>query len=65
MLVVFCGRPVPGGGRLALVLLLSIGEREPREQDQCKCQQVLALGSDMARRPSQHLEDNNADVWGS
>lgn len=59
MLVVFGGRPE------ALVLLLSIGEGEPREEDQCKCQKVLALGSDMARRPSQHLGDNNVDVWGN
>lgn len=59
MLVVFAGRPE------ALVLLLSIGEGEPREEDQSKCQEVLALGSDMARRPSQHLGDNNVDVWGN
>jgi hypothetical protein len=66
LLVVFGRGPelVAGTGR-ALVLLLSIGEREPREEDQGKCQEVLALGSDMARRPSQHFGANNVDVWGS
>ena len=70
MLVVLGRRPELVGGRgrgLVLVLLLSIGDGEPREQDQSKCEQVLALGSDMARRPSQHLGANNVgwDVWGS
>ncbi len=48
-----------------LVLLLSIGEGEPGQEDQGEGQEVLgALGSDMARRPSQHLGDHNADVRG-
>jgi hypothetical protein len=53
------------GAVRARVLLLSIGEGEPREEDQSKCQEVRALRSDMARRPSQHLGDNNVDVWGN
>jgi hypothetical protein len=66
MLVVFGWRPKPVAGTVrARVLLLSIGEGEPREEDQSKCQEVLALGSDMARRPSQHFGDNNVDVWGN
>lgn len=48
-----------------LVLLLSIGEGKPGQEDQSEGQEVLgALGSDMARWPSQHLGDHNADVRG-
>jgi hypothetical protein len=66
MLLVVFGRRLElvGSRGLALVLLLSIGDGEPREQDQSKCQQVLALGSDMARRPSQHLGANNVGCLG-
>jgi hypothetical protein len=56
------GSQLLDGDRRALVLLLSIGERQPREEDECKCQKVLGLWSDMARWPSQHLGDNNAGV---
>jgi hypothetical protein len=66
MSVVFGRRPglVVGCYGRTLVLLLSTGEGKPREQDQGKCQQVLALGGDMARRPSQHLGANNVECLG-
>lgn len=53
-------------GGVVRMLLLSIDKLEPREQDNRKCQEVLAIARrcDLAERPSQHFVDNNADVVG-
>lgn len=44
---------------VALLLLLSINEREAREEHEGKGEKQFALGSDVAKRPSHHLEDDN------
>jgi len=50
-----CG---PQRGRM---LLLSIGDSEPRQEEYCEC----CPESDMARRPSQHVWDDKALFRGS
>lgn len=48
----------PQRGRM---LLLSIGDLEPRQEEYCEC----CPESDMARRPSQHVWDDKALFRGS